>query len=900
MPSSDTTILVDGSMDWSGGVDSYRVTTAQSQRNSNGLPKNMLAWLVNGTTRGGVIEPRTGFNELGSLTPSPGLFQGGFMYKPNNAFPYIVFLMDGILYRVVDISLLSPNSPSALIVDLTGGNSALRMPPTEPHAYFVQGEQFLIVQAGDGVTLPLFWDGSILRRSVGLLGNASNPPLSVVLTNVDSVAGTVFPDQTGTNNPLGVAYTGFTAPAIGLPVTVTLATAYAGTVGSTVNLLQNATGQLQVHVGVVLSPYSTLFTNLSIPQGTLVPAQFAPGHTFGFGANFPAFTAPAIGASIAITFSEPLGFIGTTNTFVYQINNNFTVTTITNSLNEIQANVSELPAAYAMDYYMQRIWYAFGDRRTYTAGDIVGNTASGTPAYRFRDSILKVTENPLAIGGDGFSLPTDAGTITAISHSANINSVLGQGTLYVFTRKAVYALQVPVTRTDWIGANANNQPIQYAVQLGYGTTSDRSIVQVNGDLFYQTLQPSIQSLTAAVRNFTTWGDTPISVNEDRILAFNDRSLLGSASGIHFDNRLLQTATPVQSPYGVIHQSVLPMNFDAISTLATKLPPTWEGQYTGLNILQLFSGDYGGLERAFALIISNLDTSLQLWELTDSSKRDYGDRRITCISEHPAYTWSLEYDLKELLTCELWLDDVRGEVELTMEYRPDSDACWYPWHKWKVCSARNENETLSPLTPYPTQYGPGYQSTITLPHPPLQCNAATGRPAYIAYQIQPRLTIKGWCRVRSLFLHAVLRQRELYARNVCGSNTYSIGSSIQGLPPPRPLPPAPKPPPTPPTPPSPPVTATLVILADGAGGFWRVISDIAGNIGTQSDPGPQTPDVILDDSSGGFWKLIADTSGNRGAQAELGPATLPPVISDGFGGNWRLVVNPAGEVGAMSV
>jgi len=137
-----------------------------------------------------------------------------------------------------------------------------------------------------------------------------------------------------------------------------------------------------------------------------------------------------------------------------------------------------------------------------------------------------------------------------------------------------------------------------------------------------------------------------------------------------------------------------------------------------------------------------------------------------VIEFPAFTWNLEFDLKELLTVELWLDDVRGIVEFTMEYRPDSDPCWYPYHKWKVCSARDENETLSSLTPYPTKYGPGYQSTICLPHPPQQCNSFTGRPAYILYQCQLRLTMHGWARIRGLMLHSTLRQRELYSRKVC--------------------------------------------------------------------------------------------------------------------------------------
>ena len=614
MPSQDKTILVDGTMDFSGGVDSYRVTTAQSGFNLNGLPKNTLSWLVNGTTRGGVIEPRAGQKFLSTLMADPGLYQGGFMYEPQFGLnPYLVFLMDGTLYAVqnLDVELTIPGSIK--LVDLTGGDPTLQMPATQPHAYFCQGEEFLIIQSGDGSTLPLFWDGATLRRSKGL-----NP-----------VAGVT----------------------------------------------------------------------------------------------------------------------------------------------------RELPAAYAMTYYMNRIWYVYGDQRTYTAGDIVGNTASGTNVYRYHDAILKVTENPLAIGGDGFSVPSNSGTIRWLGYAATNNTLLGQGVLMIGTRKQIYGLQVPVTRADWIGANSSNMPLQYCVSLSTGPVNDRSVVRVNSDVFFQTLQPSVQSLTMAVRNDQAWGDTPISVNEERILQFNDRGLLNYASGIYFDNRMLQTAIPTQTTYGVIHQSILPLNFDSISTIGKKSPPVWEGQYAGLDHFQLFTGDFGGMDRDFSLVLSRVDGSFQIWELTKTDHRDYGDNRITSVMEFPAFTWNLEFDLKELLTAEMWLDGVRGTVDLLMEYRPDSDSCWYPWHKWKVCAARNSEEALGPKTPYTTQYGPGYHSTLTLPHPPSNCNSFTGRPAYIAYQIQCRLTITGWCRVRGLMLHASLRQRELYAGKVCPATPQALPYNV---------------------------------------------------------------------------------------------------------------------------
>lgn len=97
----------------------------------------------------------------------------------------------------------------------------------------------------------------------------------------------------------------------------------------------------------------------------------------------------------------------------------------------------------------------------------------------------------------------------------------------------------------------------------------------------------------------------------------------------------------------------------------------------------------------------------------------------------------------------------------------------------------------------------------------------------------------------------------------------------------------------------PSNTKFVILPDGSGGFWRLIVDPAGNVGTISDPGPATPDVILSDGVGGFWKIIVDPSGNRGTTTSAGPATSAPVIYDGISTNWTIVVDASGNLGASS-
>jgi len=305
--------ITTGQEDFSYGVDSSRIPIIRSQRNPNGLPQNALAWLVNGTVRGGAIQQRYAFNELTRVHDGTAIYQGGILYD-NSAFggnPYLLLFIGGRTYTVrVD--------QQNQVVDVTG---AFPDPPTAPKAYAAQGEQFAFKQAGDGVTLPLIWDGLKLFRSAGLAGQ-------------------------------------------------------------------------------------------------------------------------------------------------------------------------QLPPATAMVYYMGRLWYA--QNRKFTAGDVVDGP-SGTLAYANTDSIFHVTENPLAAAGDGFIVPATAGNIRALSFPISLDTTLGQGPLFIFTPKQIYSLEVPVSRLDWIGATNNNQPQQRVVMRTNGTVSDRSVVAINGDLFFQSLYPAVRS-----------------------------------------------------------------------------------------------------------------------------------------------------------------------------------------------------------------------------------------------------------------------------------------------------------------------------------------------------------------------------------------------------------------------
>lgn len=424
---------------------------------------------------------------------------------------------------------------------------------------------------------------------------------------------------------------------------------------------------------------------------------------------------------------------------------------------------NELPAAGPMSFYAQRMWYAYN--RGYAAGDISGSTFSGSAPFGFRDSVIKVTENPVAYAGDGFGVPTTAGNIRALDFASNIDSSLGDAQLFVFTRRAVYSCVAPITRDDWTAATNSLQPLQKLILDQGGSYGDRSVVKVNGDMFFQSPpNGDVRSIQATLRYQQQWGYVPLSNNINRLTAVNNRSLLSGATGINFDNRLLMSALPVMTPSGIAHKALSSLDFDIISTLEERRPPAWEGAWDfsgGPFIMDLFSGDFGGRQRAFAVVWSDQRQAIEVWEIRPDILFDSGENRITREIEFPSFTFNDVRQLKDLETGVLWLENIRGTVNLELFYRPDGFGCWYPWFADKVCAAKNcaeqvDNPCLDTGYPLPDFCSlDGIPIRFPVPVSPPGTPNATGnyRPANIGYSFQLKLRVKGACDVRGVVLYS---------------------------------------------------------------------------------------------------------------------------------------------------
>lgn len=473
-----------------------------------------------------------------------------------------------------------------------------------------------------------------------------------------------------------------------------------------------------------------------------------------------------------------------TNPLFFSTNDDGSVATMVQSRGFVGVNnpLNQIPPAGPMDYYQQRLWYAFG--RFYAAGDIVFNKTSGTAGNDYRDSVLAVTENPVPSGGDAFVTPISSGNIRWLRHAANLNSQLGETNLFIGTRNAIFACNAPITRDDWTAATLDLMPLQTVALLGAGAYSDRGATPINNDiLFASTPNGDVRSLKTAILNFQQPGQIPISNNINRVLDFNDRSLLHLTSSVYHDTRFLQTVLPyrpAQRPDVVAFRGIASLDFNPLSSLQETLPPVWDGVWEGLAIMQLFQANIGGRDRCFAAVVDD-ESNFEIVELTTTEKFNQNATnpalpletvRTQWSFETARYAWGDTNLLKEIETFKFWIDRLTSTVEFRLEFRPDSYPCWLPWKVWKECAAKDCTELeINPCvgTGYPVPIEPFcelFKTTMTMPKPPTTCIPSSGRPANQAFTFQIRLTIKGWCRVIGIRGYALPKGEAPFSGIIC--------------------------------------------------------------------------------------------------------------------------------------
>lgn len=417
----------------------------------------------------------------------------------------------------------------------------------------------------------------------------------------------------------------------------------------------------------------------------------------------------------------------------------------------------EVPVGTAMCYGGGRLVVATADGRTFVVGDIVGGD-SGTAAYGFRDSVVRFTENTIINEGGSFSVPINCGPITAIRPVAQVDTSTGQGPTQVITTGAIFSLNTPTDRTTWKDVNF---PIQTVSLVQAGGLSDRATINVNGDIWTRSFD-GVRSFIVARRDYQyTWINAPMSQEITRTIIRDDPNLLSHASAAVFDNRLLMTVQPYRVwGHGICHRALAVIDFAPLAYLGARNNPAWEGIWTGLQVLQIVTGNFHGQERCFVFAL-NASSEIELWELTKTAIVDNNgtaDIPIQWSIETGALTFPRMQGAESLPAQELvkldggrlFVDEINGSVAFAANYRIDQDQCWRDWWSWTVCASQTTCGTpLSMACITPQSLVQQYRKPFFLPTPREAADPVTHKPYNVGREAQARLAMTGKCRIKRL-------------------------------------------------------------------------------------------------------------------------------------------------------
>ncbi len=425
---------------------------------------------------------------------------------------------------------------------------------------------------------------------------------------------------------------------------------------------------------------------------------------------------------------------------------------------------TQLPPGRMGTYGLGRNALSLTDGRQFVMSDQVGG-ASGTQVNNYRDAVLSITENLFLLGGGNFTVPGNSGDIRAMRFTATMDVSLGQGPLQVFTPNTVFSCVCPPDRETW---STVTNPILTESVITNGGLSQWATMNVNNDILTRAID-GWRSVKLSRRDTDTWGTTPISFEVSKRLNKDPETLLGYASSIVFDNRGLLTSKPKLTPQGIYWQTLVPINFDPVSSLRGKAPSVYDALiWEGLNVFQLFVGQFSGVERAFAFCWNEGTMEFELYELLRSASETVNDNdgiletRITWFFETAVLFQEQQNQkriYKQLIDGEMYVDKMKGQIDVQVYWIPDQWPCPVPWISFQTCTFDAGEGKL------------GFNPRIGLGEPPrpsngMFCDEANNRPLREFYNARFKFVITGEVEFLGASFKCVPAPATEFARPIC--------------------------------------------------------------------------------------------------------------------------------------
>ena len=421
----------------------------------------------------------------------------------------------------------------------------------------------------------------------------------------------------------------------------------------------------------------------------------------------------------------------------------------------------KMPIGTIMEYAFGRVFVSDRFNQIYASDIIYGNGFTDT----------KNTENFTEITywaeGGAFSTPAMMGNITGMKAMPELGyNLRGQGQLVVLTGNGAFSMDVSLPRLQW-----NTSNIQRISLLGRGCTSPY-LALVNSELwfrshdgwaFYSNTQSEFNryfSMRKLSRDVNKWvsNDTPW--------------LKQFASTIYFNNYLINTVAPqTYRANGVeglnrYHRGMVVLDLDQSSTPApdAQLNFRWNGIWTGIRPTQLLTALIQGEKRGFGFSFDK-DNKNRLYEFTDNQGDDFGPngtRQIESFFTTGRYDFNRsgatnKFLRKKITGGEMWMSEIKGEVESSAEYRADSNPCW---SELKVPTTFGCDPCSPKVTECIPQRGGNRYKRYKFNTPdPSECNDLAGIPAVEGSEFQIKISLTGSATVDRVRLMANIKNND---------------------------------------------------------------------------------------------------------------------------------------------
>lgn len=343
-----------------------------------------------------------------------------------------------------------------------------------------------------------------------------------------------------------------------------------------------------------------------------------------------------------------------------------------------RANDDELPVGTIGTYGMGRIVQVMPNKRDILFGDLFGSH-EGDPGM----SVLKFTETTFLTEGGAATIPFTMGHITGAKFYPQQDTSMGQGELLVFAEKGMASFFLSQPRDQW-----KQSSFQRMGLIEIGGRGHRAFTPVNGDMWFRA-GDGWRAYRQARAEAKGWFQLPLSNEVGNYVDVETQSLLEFSSSIHSDNRLIATVTPYPNQGKLYNNGLVALDFNVLSSFGQANKPSWDGHWSGLKVLQLVEGNFGGERRAFAFGLDS-DGLNALYEITNDVADTSGPITSSLVTR--SFNFQQPYNENCLYDGDMWFESVRADTDVEVWFKPDQYPSWVPWRT----ATQNPLPTLEPI------------------------------------------------------------------------------------------------------------------------------------------------------------------------------------------------------------